>query len=172
MVSRDARILVHDDSTILDATNGALHLLGLSIEELRDLPRGALSVDDDRAASNGFSVAWKEAGRNPILGTGTLRRPDGRLIRVSYWISARPEGGYEVILEPSDEGVGEPARRYTVGEALSAWRVADRKLATVDVGTPEWDVVQKEIEFFRREYHRLARNRSIATDADEKTQGA
>ncbi len=172
MVRRDARILVHDDSTILEATDGALHLLGLSIEELRDLPSGALSVEDDRAASNGFSAAWSAAGRNPILGTGTLRRPDGRLIRVSYLISVRPEGGYEVILEPSDEAVGDPGRRYTVGEALSAWRVADQKLATVDVGTPEWDAVQKEIEYFRREYHRLARDRSGATEAEVEAHGA
>ena len=73
MVRRDARILVHEDSTIVDATDGALHLLGLSIDELRDLPRGALSVDDDRADANGFDAAWQAAGRNPILGTGTLR---------------------------------------------------------------------------------------------------
>ena len=87
-------------------------------------------------------------------------------------ISVRPEGGYEVILEPSDEAVGDPARRYTIGEALSAWRGADRKLATVDVGTPEWDAVQKEIDFFRREYHRLALTRSGAPDAHRDTRRA
>lgn len=156
MVRSDARILVNADSTINDATDAALELLGLDLEELRALPSGALSLEEDIDAAAGFDAAWMASGREPIFGSGTLRLRDSRLVRVRYLITVQPDGGYDVVLEPSDESVTDPPRMYTVGEALAKWRAAERKLAAVDAAGSEWGTVQAEFEHFRREYHRLA----------------
>ncbi len=160
MVGHAARVRVDRASTVLEATDAALELLGLTFDELKALPRGALSIEEDRAASNGFEEAWKASGGGEIFGTGTIRRLDGRLLRVRYLITPQADDTYEIILEPSAEQVDEPPRTYTLGAVLSAWRAAERKLATLDAGRPEWAAAQAEIEHFRSEYQRLARDRS------------
>lgn len=157
MVRRDARILVGADSTIIEATDAALEILGMSLDELRALPPGGLSLEEDKAGREGFEDAWQEAGRGAIVGAGTVRLLDGRLIRVRYLIDPRPDGTFEVILERSQEAIGEPPRAYTVGSVLSAWRTAERSLAELEPGSPEWATAQAEIEHFRTEYQRLAR---------------
>lgn len=157
MVRRDARILVGADSTIIGATDAALEILGMSLDELRALPPGGLSLEEDKAGREGFEDAWQEAGRGAIVGAGTVRLLDGRLIRVRYLIDPSPDGTFEVILERSQEAIGEPPRAYTVGSVLSAWRTAERSLAALAPDSPEWAAAQAEIEHFRTEYQRLAR---------------
>ncbi len=157
MVRRDARILVGADSTIIEATDAALEILGMSLDELRALPPGGLSLEEDKAGREGFEDAWQEAGRGAIVGAGTVRLLDGRLIRVRYLIDPRPDGTFEVIIERSQEAIGEPPRAYTVGSVLSAWRTAERGLAELEPDSPEWATAQAEIEHFRTEYQRLAR---------------
>lgn len=157
MVRRDARFLVGADSTITEASDAALEIVGLTLEELRALPPGGLSVEQDRSGSAEFEAAWAETGRSPILGAGTIRLLDGRLIRVRYLITPQPDGTYEVILERSEEAVTEPARAYTLGAVLSKWRAAERELGELSPGSPEWTAVHAEIDHFRTEYQRLAR---------------
>jgi hypothetical protein len=157
MVRRDARILVSADSTIIEATDAALEVLGLTLDELRALPPGGLSLEQDRESSAGFAAAWAESGRGAILGAGTARLLDGRLIRVRYLITPQADGTYEIILERSDESVAEPPRAYTLGAVLSAWRAAERELLALVPDSPEWAAVQAEVEHFRNEYRRLAR---------------
>ena len=160
MVRRDARVLVGHDATVLEATDAALELLGLTFDELRALPPGALSLDRDRTTTADFDAAWDASGRHPIFGTGTARLLDGRLLRVRYLITHQPDRTYEIILERSGESVAEPPRMYTVGAVLSAWRAAERKLAAVDPDSPEWAAAQAEIEHFRQEYQRLVHDRA------------
>jgi hypothetical protein len=62
-----------------------------------------------------------------------------------------------VILERSQEAIGEPPRAYTVGSVLYAWRTAERSLAELEPDSPEWATAPAEIEHFRTEYQRLAR---------------
>ncbi len=169
MVRRDARILVNADSTINDATDAALELLGLDMEELRALPSGALSLEADIAAAKGFDTAWVASGREPIFGSGTLRLRDSQLLRVRYLITVQSDGGYDIVLERSDESVTDPPRMYAVGEALTKWRAAERKLAAVDPAGSEWGTVQSEIEHFRREYHRLARDNPARPGEDRQS---
>ena len=87
MVRREARILVGRDSAILEATDEALDLLGLTLEELRQLPRGGLSLEEDRAATTGFEEAWSRAGGGAIVGAGRVRLLDGR--RTYYVLGSR-----------------------------------------------------------------------------------
>ena len=159
MTARPREILVGADFRVLSATEGALELLGLTLDELRQLPPGSLSLDEDRDAAVGFDEAWRAGGREPILGAGTIRLAGDRLQRVRYLVTPLADGTYEVILEPTAESVSQPPRRYTIGAVLSAWRAAERQLAELSEGEPEWSLVQDEIAHFRSEYHRLARSK-------------
>ncbi len=157
MVRGDARIRVRPDATIIDATEAAQALLGMTLEQLRALPPGGLSVDPERNRSAGFETQWAASGRAPIMGVGTAKLLDDRLIRVRYLITVLEDQTYEIILESSNEAVTEPPRTYTIGGVLSEWRSAERKLAEVVAGTREWADAQRDIEYFRAEYQRLAR---------------
>lgn len=99
MVRRDARILMGADSTIIEATDAALEILGMTLAELRALPSGGLSLEEDKAGREGFEDAWQEAGRRAIVGAGTVLLLDGRLIRVRYLIDPQPDGTFEMIIE-------------------------------------------------------------------------
>ena len=103
MVRRGARILVGADSTVIEATDAALEIVGMTLEDLRALPPGGMSVEQDRSGSAEFEAAWAETGRGPILGAGTIRLLDGRLIRVRYLVTPQSDGTYEVILERSEK---------------------------------------------------------------------
>lgn len=156
MVRRDARILVSPHSTIIDATQAALDLLGLTLDELKELPSGGLSPEEDKTAFVGFLEAWQDTGGGPIFGAGSARLSDGRLIRVRYVISPMADGNYEVTLERSGEPVSEPPRTFTLGKVLSTWRAPQRKLAALAPDSPEWLGVNHEIDHFRSEYPRVA----------------
>ena len=165
MVRRDARILVGANSTIIEATDAALEIVGMSLEELRALPPGGLSSSRTRPGRRNSRPRGRRPAGEPILGAGTVRLLDGRLIRVRYLIDrAQPDGTYEVILERSEEAVTEPARAYTLGAVLSKWRAAERRLAELAPGSPEWTAVQAEIDHFRTEYQRLARGERARID--------
>ncbi len=163
MVRGDAQILVRSDSTIVEATDAALAILGLTMEQLKSLPPGGLSLDEDRDASAGFEAAWHESGRGAILGAGTARLLDGRLVRLRYLITPVDGDVFEIVLEESEESVSVPARAYTVGAVLSAWRQAERKLEALEPGTHEWLAANAEVEYFREEYQRAARRQSEDT---------
>ncbi len=155
MVRQDARIVVSGDSSILEATDAALELLELTFDQLRALPPGSLSLEEDRVASSGFEVAWDRAGRGEIVGSGSVRLLDGRLIRLRYLITPQADGTFEIVIERADELVSEPPRMYTIGAVLSAWRAAERDLEEVVPGSAEWTAAQSEIEYFRAEYKRV-----------------
>ena len=157
MVRRDARIVVAGDSTILEATDAALELLELTFEQLRSLPPGSMSLEEDRAATAGFEAAWRESGRGEIVGSGSVRLLDGRLLRIRYLITPRSDGTFAIIIERADEAVSEPPRMYTIGAVLSAWRAAERKLENIVSGSEEWKAAQAEIDYFRAEYQRVTR---------------
>ncbi len=46
-------------------------------------------------------------------------------------------------------------RYRDVEAALDAWRAAERRIAELDQGTPEWVAAEAEVERLRREYHSL-----------------
>jgi hypothetical protein len=168
-MERDARILIAADMSIADATPEALRLLDMTFDQLRDLPPGGLSVERDQEASKDFEAAWNDAGRNPVIGSGTIRLLDGRLVRIQYFIVPQPDGGFEIVFDRVNESVDSPSRMYAVGDILAAWRAAERTLAELDPQSPEWAAAQASLAHFRGEYRRLVTDKggpALAAMAD------
>lgn len=166
---RDARILIAADMSIAQASHEALLLLDLTIEQLRALPAGGLSLERDQEASKDFEAAWNDAGRNPVIGAGTIRLLDGRLVRIQYFIVPQPHGGFEIVFDRVEESVDAPSRMYAVGEILAAWRAAERTLAELGPESAEWEEAQATIAHFRSEYRRLVTDKggpALAAGAD------
>ena len=42
----------------------------------------------------------------------------------------------------------------TAGDVLAAWRDAERRMETIDQGSPEWSAIQADIARFREAYQR------------------
>jgi hypothetical protein len=168
-MQRDARILIAADQSIADATPEALRLLEMTFEQLRSLPPGGLSLERDREGSKEFESAWNDAGRSPVIGSGTIRLLDGRLIRIQYFIVPQPDGGFEIVFDVVDEPLDAPSRMYAVGDILAAWRAAERTLAQLDPESNEWVAAQAAIAHFRGEYRRLVTDKggpALAATAD------
>ena len=151
-----ASLTLSPDGRVRDATPDALDLLGVTLPELRSLPPGAFSPDPpDPDADVAFRNEWEAQGRPDIMGEGTLRRPDGRMIRVRFVITERSDGTFLAVLEPVSAPVDAPPRTFTAGDVLAAWRAAERRLTELVEGSHEWAGVNAEIEAFRRQYQEL-----------------
>jgi 8-oxo-dGTP pyrophosphatase MutT (NUDIX family) len=149
-------LLLDAEGRVLDASEDALAMLGLGLDELRALPAGALSSssETDRAA---LRAAWEEAEASAAVGETTIVRPDGRRMRVDFALFAQSDGTYRVILKPADVPVDQPTKFFAVGDVLAAWREAERRLATVESGSAEWDELQARIAALREQHRRLFR---------------
>ncbi len=147
-----ATILVNPDGTYADASPKALDLLGIDLAALRALPAEAISVAEDIAESAAFRGEWERAGSGDVLGYGTIRRPDGGLIRVAFWIRSLPSGQALATIRLVGGDPNTPGRIYTAGEALRSWRASERRLATLTSDTAEYRAVEAEIDEFRRAY--------------------
>ncbi len=156
MVRGDARLVLSSDARILSASPAALELLDLTFAELQALPPGSMTLEEDRDSTGAFGEAWAGAGRAPILGSATARLPSGRMIRLRYLIQVQSAETFEVFLEASPESTAKPSRMYTVGNVLSAWRAAERRLEVLEAGSPEWTEAEADTDHFRAEYRRLS----------------
>jgi PAS domain S-box-containing protein len=153
----DAVIAIDPAGHYLDATPAALELLGVSVAELRSSApdRFAMGtpVDVDQAAAR----AHLESGsKRPLVGTTGLRRADGTTIRVAYAIEPAV-AGYRARLWLIDGSPHAPTTVHTADEVLRLWRAAERALAELDPGTPEWARTANEIEVLRSQYQELFR---------------
>jgi hypothetical protein len=159
------------DGEVLDATDGALALLGVSLDELRSLPRGAFAADPpDPQAEEAFREQWESSGRPDIGGQGTLQRLDGNRVRVRFAITQNEDGSFVAVLDPVETSVDAPPVLFTAGDVLQAWRAAERRLATLAEGSSEWKAVTDEIETFRARYQEVFEaNRSQAPLAELST---
>lgn len=140
------------------ASADALALLGVTLPELRSLPRGAFSPEPpDPAADEAFRAEWEAQGRPQVGGRATLQRPDGSKVRVRFAITSSGDGRLLAVLEPVDEPLDAPRTIYTAGDVLSAWRAAERRLQALVEGGGEWAAVTAEIEELRGRYQQLFR---------------
>jgi hypothetical protein len=157
-------LTINPDGTMADANAAALDLLRVSLEQLRKLPSGAFSAEpSDPAAGEAFRKEWEREGTPDIAGEGTLRRPDGTSVRVKFGITPLEDGRFLAILEEVEAEHDAPALLYTAGQVLAEWRAAERRLAAIVEGSPEWTAVSDEIEVFRRRYHALFDRRAGTT---------
>jgi hypothetical protein len=149
-------LTLNADGTTADANDEALALLRVTLDELRALPPGALSVEPpDPAASQAFREEWERAGQPDVGGEGDLRRPDGTTVRVKFGITPLDGGRFLAIMEEISAPTEAPPVLYTAGQVLAEWRAAERRLAAIVEGSPEWQTVSEEIDAFRRRYHAL-----------------
>jgi PAS domain S-box-containing protein len=153
----DAVISLDAAGHYVGATIAALELLGVSAAELRGSApdRFAMGgpIDGDRAVAR----AHLESGSTqPLVGTTGLRRADGTTIRVAYAIEPAA-AGFRARLWLIDGSPEAPTTVYTADEVLRQWRAAERELARLAPGTPEWARTMNEIAVFREQYQELFR---------------
>ena len=139
----------------VDANEPALDLLGVSLAELRTSApdRFAIrpTIDAEQAA---LRANWESGGSQPLIGTAGLRRADGTTIRVAYAVETA-DSGFRARLWQVEGSPQAPASVYTVGDVLRQWRAAERELAELAPGTPEWARTLSEIELLRGKYQEL-----------------
>ena len=146
------------DGRIEDATPDALAILGLSLDDARALPPGALSPEPpDPDASEAFREQWEAEGRPDVGGHATLQRLDGSRVRIRFAITPAEDDRYTVVLEPIPEPVSAPPKVWTGGQVLAAWREAERSLTALTPESQEWRQVEAEIERLRQLYQDLFR---------------
>ena len=149
-------MVINADGTTADASPAALELLGLTLEQLRALPPGALSPEPpDPEAQAAFREQWEGQGTPDIGGEATMRRLDGTSIRVKFGITPIEDGRYLAVLEPVDRPTQQPPILYTAGQVLAEWRAAERRMITIPPDTPEWHDMQAQIDRFRERYQEL-----------------
>jgi PAS domain S-box-containing protein len=153
----EAVIVLDAAGRYVDANAAALGLLGVSLEELRASAPDRFTLqplaDVEQAA---LRAQWKAGGEQPVVGSAGIRRADGTTIRVSYAIEA-DESGVRARIWPVDGPPDAPTTLYTVGDVLREWRAAERVLAELSSGTPEWARTVDEIAVLRRQYQEIFR---------------
>jgi hypothetical protein len=153
-----ATLTILADGTVEDASPDALHLLGVSLAQLRSLPRGAFSPDPpDAEADAAFRRQWEAGGRPDIGGDATLQRLDGSKVRVRFAIAALGDGRFFAVLSPTRGSTAAPANIFTGGKILSEWRAAERRLTEVPPGSEDAAAIEAEIERLRTHYQDLFR---------------
>lgn len=141
----------------VDANEAALELLGVTLAELRESPGDRFSIRPANVAEQAaFRTQWESAGSRPLVGTAGLKRGDGATIRVSYAIEA-DESGFVARLWEVPGSPEAPPSVFSVGEVLRSWRAAERELAELTQGSPEWARTLSEIELLRDRYRELFR---------------
>lgn len=137
------------------ANPAALDLLGVSLAELRASEPGRFAVQPAiEAEQAALRDQWEAGGEQPLVGTAGLRRGDGSTVRVSYAIET-VASGFLARIRPVEGSPEAPPTLFTAGAVLREWRAAERVLAELAPGTPEWTRAQGEVEMLRGRYQRL-----------------
>jgi PAS domain-containing protein len=148
-------IALDTNGQYVDANAAALELLGVSLAELRTSAPERFAIrptgDVELAA---LRAQWQSGVSQPLVGTAGLRRADGTMIRVTYAIEAA-DSGYRTRLWQVEGSPQAPASAFTVGDVLREWRAAERQLAQLVPGTPEWARTLSDVELLRVRYQEL-----------------
>jgi PAS domain-containing protein len=141
----------------VDANAAALELLGISLPELLASAPDRFAVQPANPMEQAaLREAWESRGSRPLVGTSGLRRADGTTIRISYAIE--PAGdGFRSRLRQIEGKPHAPPSVFTVSDVLREWRAAERDLAELASGSPEWTRRREEIEMLRGQYQELFR---------------
>lgn len=152
--TEDAVLVLGPEGQYEDASDAALELLGLSLEQLRELPSGALSTQS-QADSKALRTAWEKAQPTAAVGQSRIRRADGTELPVAFVLHPRGDGRWEAVIHPVKNADAETKIFLTVGDVLSAWRTAERRLEALTPDSADWLAVQADIASFRAEYRVL-----------------
>ena len=160
---RAATVLLDRDGRYLDADETALDLLGVaSVEELRRTPPDAFAaVSPDPEEQEAWRKAYFASRADGVLAEGAFRRLDGELVRVRTAIIEEPDGRFRALFYPIERPTTNlAAKTYRIGDVLSEWRAAERRLADLDPGSDEGRTVQRDVEVLQEQYRQLFRRAS------------
>jgi PAS domain-containing protein len=153
----EAVIRIDAAGRYVDANETALELLGVTLAELRESPGDRFAIRPANVAEQtALRAEWESAGYRPLVGTAGLKRGDGATIRVSYAIETDASGFVARLWEVSGSPDAPPSV-FSVGDVLRSWRAAERELAELRQGSPEWARTLSEIEMLRDRYRELFR---------------
>jgi PAS domain-containing protein len=153
----EAIITLDAEGRYLDANPAALELLGVSLADLRTSAPDRFEIRPSIGAEqDALRAQWETEGSQPLVGTAGLQRADGTLIRVAYAVETSGPG-FRARLWRVDGSPHAPTSVFTVGDVLREWRAAERELAELAPGTPEWARMLSEIELLRSRYQELFR---------------
>ena len=139
----------------IGANKPALQLLGVTLAELRASSPDRFAIrPGDRSEQAALRAEWESAGSRPLIGTAGMKRADGTPIRVSYAIEMLGSG-FRARLWQIEGSPEAPPSVFTVGSVLSELRAAERNLAELVPGTPEWRRTLGDVELLRARYHEL-----------------
>jgi PAS domain S-box-containing protein len=151
----EAVIRIDASGRYTDANKAALELLGVTLAELRASPPDRFAIlpanESEQAA---LRAQWESDGSQPLIGTAGLKRADGTTIRVSYAIEAT-RAGLRARLWQVEGSPEAPSSVFSVGGVLRQWRAAERELAELMPGTPEWARTLSEVQLLRGRYQEL-----------------
>ncbi len=155
-LATDATITLNADGSYADATPAALALLRVTLDDFLTSQPGRFAAEPaDPDVEAAFREQWEGSGSPDLGGIGTIRRADGSKIRVRFVMTQLDDGRYLAALDEVAGGVEDAPRVFTLGEVLSEWRTAERRLETVPSDTAEWSTIQEEIASLRDRYQRL-----------------
>jgi PAS domain-containing protein len=158
--TRAATVFLDREGRYLDADELALDLLGVSsVDELRTLSGDVFAaVPPDLIEQEAWRAAYFASQAEGVLAEGAFRRLDGELVRVRSAIMEEPDGRFRALFYPIERPTTNlAAKTYRIGDVLSEWRAAERRLADIDPQSPEGAAIQAEVEILRSQYHELVR---------------
>jgi PAS domain-containing protein len=139
----------------IGANKPALQLLGVTLAELRASSPDRFAIrPSNEAEQAALRAEWESAGSRPLVGTAGIKRADGTPIRVSYAIETL-DSGFRARLWQIEGAPEAPPSVFSVGSVLREWRAAERTLAELMPGTPEWRRTLADIELLRDRYHEV-----------------
>lgn len=161
--TRAATVFLDREGRYLDADELALDLLGVSsVEELRTLSGDVFAaVPPDPIEQEAWREAYFASQAEGVLAEGAFRRLDGELVRVRSAIMKEPDGRFRALFYPIERPTTNlAAKTYRIGDVLSEWRAAERKLAEIDPASAEGAALQGQVDVLRSQYQELVKRAS------------
>jgi PAS domain S-box-containing protein len=144
----------------VDADEAALEILGRPRDAVVGHHATEFMVQPPTAHEReALDAEWQRAGSPDVEGAASLRRADGSVVRVRFLITPRDGGGSTAIIEPLGQTVVTATTIRTVGDVLTQWRAAERRLEVVEPGSDEAATINAEVEALRARYHELVDGR-------------
>lgn len=154
-MSPEGLIYTDPSGRYLDANVAATELLAVTLDELLASSPGRFSFAPSPTADAEQAALMQQwDGTSPLVGQGGLRRGDGSAIRVTFAIEPR-ESGFLLRLSRIDGPPEAAPTLFAIGDVRREWRAAERTLAELQPGTPEWARLDSQIAVLEERYQSL-----------------